>query len=246
MQGLYTLYIWIFFVPLTMGSTVFFATLCLLLAPVLGPRRTSRLTAVPWARLGLLLSGIRVERQGLDRIAPGQSYVIVANHLSYIDIWVLYGYLDLDIRWVAKQELRRIPVVGRACVALGHVFIDRSNHDRAMASLDAAKRQIVDGTSIIFFPEGTRSYNGDVQNFRKGAFRMACDLGLPVLAVTLSGTRQCLPRGSPVLRPGRVRLRVHPPIPVDDREPGELAQASRRLMVSSLDGSCRAQPALAG
>jgi len=245
-QSLYTLYVWILFIPATIASTVFFGLLCLLLAPVLGPRRTSRLTAVPWARLGLLLSGIRVELEGMDRIRPGQSYVVVANHLSHIDIWVLYGYLDLDFRWVMKQELRRVPVIGISCAALGHVFIDRSDHDKAMASLDAAKNRITGGTSIMFFPEGTRSYSGEVQAFKKGAFRMACDLDLPVLPVTLSGTRERLRRGSAALRPGPVRMQVHEPIPVDGREPEALAEESRQRIVAGLQTASTARPTPSG
>ncbi len=240
-QTLYTLYVWILFIPLSVLSTVFFGLVCLLVAPALGPRRTSRLTAVPWARLGLLLSGIRVELEGMDRIRPGQSYVVVANHLSHLDIWVLYGYLGLDIRWVAKQELRRVPVVGIACVALGHVFIDRSDHDKAMASLDAAKNRITDGTSIIFFPEGTRSYSGEVQAFKKGAFRMARDLDLPVLPVTLSGTRARLRRGSAALNPGPVRMEIHDPIPVHGRSVEELAEACRDRIISGQQ-ACPATP----
>ncbi len=246
MQFFYTLYVWLLFVPVMLGLTVFFGVVCLLLAPILGPRRTSRLTAVPWARLGLALSGIRVELARMDRIRPGQSYVVVANHLSHIDIWVLYGYLGLDIRWVAKQELRRVPVIGISCVALGHVFIDRSDHDKAMASLDAAKRRIVDGTSIIFFPEGTRSYSGEVQAFKKGAFHMARDLDLPVLPVTLTGTRARLRRGSAALNPGPVRMEVHEPIPVDGRSAEELAEASRYRIISGQQASPATRPALSG
>jgi 1-acyl-sn-glycerol-3-phosphate acyltransferase len=233
-QLLYILYTWLVLVPVMIVVTVVMGIICLALAPTLGPRRTSRLTAVPWARIGLWLSGIRVRIDGRDNIKPGQSYVIVANHLSHIDIWLLYGYLGLDFRWVMKQELRHVPVIGISCAALGHVFIDRSDHEKALASLDDAKRRIVDGTSILFFPEGTRSRNGQLQAFKKGAFRMALDLDLPVLPVTLSGTRAVLRPDSALLRPGVIRLQIHEALPVSGRTPEELAEASRRTILAGL------------
>lgn len=231
----YILYTWLVVVSVVILATVFFGVACLLLVPVLGPRTTSRITAVPWARIGLGVSGARVRVNGREHIEPGQSYVIVANHLSHIDIWLLYGYLGLDFRWVMKQELRHVPLVGISCVALGHVFIDRSDHEKALTSLDEAKRRIVDGTSILFFPEGTRSRSGRLQAFKKGAFRMAQELELPVLPVTLSGTREVLRPDSALLRPGTIHLRIHAPIPVTGRSPEQLARASRRAILSGLE-----------
>lgn len=236
-QLLYILYTWILFVPVMLLATVAFGLTCLALAPVFGPRRTSQLTAVPWARLGLWLSGIRVRIEGRENVEAGQSYVIVANHLSHIDIWLLYGYLGLDFRWVMKQELRHVPVIGISCATLGHVFIDRSDHEKAMASLDAAKRRIVDGTSILFFPEGTRSRSGRLQVFKKGAFRMALDLDLPVLPVTLSGTREVLRPESALLQPGTIHLRIHDPVPVTGKTPEQLAEASRDAILAGLDAA---------
>lgn len=211
-RPLYTLYSWLVFIPAMLIITLALGLLCLASAPFIGPRLAGRLCAVPWARAGLLLSGVSVSVEGQANIRPGQSYVIVANHLSHFDIWVLYGYLGLDIRWVAKQEVRRIPIVGIACVALGHIFIDRSHPDRAIASLKAAQRQVSQGTCILFFPEGTRSRDGQTQAFKKGAFRMAADLALPVLPLTLSGTRDILPADSLQLSPGHAHICIHPSI----------------------------------
>lgn len=235
LQAIYTLYVWTVFVPVMLTATVIFGAVCLVLAPLLGPRRTARITAVPWARLGLALAGIRLRVEGIEQIEPGRSYVVVANHLSHLDIWVLYGYLGLDLRWVMKQELRHVPVIGICSATLGHVFIDRSDHEKAMASLEDARRRIVDGTSILFFPEGTRSRNGRLRDFKKGAFRMARDLNLPVLPVTLVGTRELLRPGSALLRPGRAALRIHPPLEVTGRDTDELRRASRNRVASGLE-----------
>jgi 1-acyl-sn-glycerol-3-phosphate acyltransferase len=227
-RPLYGIYVWLVFLPLVVLATVVLGVLALLLAPVLGPAATGRITAVPWARFGLFLSGVRVDVRGAEHIDPRQSYVVAANHLSHIDIWVLYGYLGMDIRWVAKKEVRRIPVLGIACVALGHVFIDRSNHERALASLDQAKARIRHGTSIIFFPEGTRSRSGELQPFKKGAFRMAMDLDLPVLPVTISGTRALLTPDTARLTPGHARLVIHPPVLAEGTDNEALAELMRK------------------
>jgi|SRR5690554_122496 len=231
------IYIWLFLLPTMLIATVFFGLLCLLTVRFFGPARTARFTAVPWARLGLFLSGVKVNLHGLANIRPGQSYVIVANHLSYFDIWVLYGWLGMDLRWVMKQELRHVPIIGVSCAALGHVFIDRSNREAAVRSLHAAREQINAGTSILFFPEGTRSLEGILKPFKKGAFNMALDLQLPILPVTINGTWEILPPGSFRLTPGEVNITVHAALPVTDCSEvdlDDLSNLSRARIASAL------------
>ncbi len=227
-NALFFVYSWFIFAPLMLAATVLFGLLCFLLVPFLGPRRAGRLTAVPWSRLGLILSGVQVRLHGLEHLDPKQSYVIVANHLSQYDIWVLYGHLDKDFRWVMKQELRKVPVIGPCCALLGHIFIDRSDSRAAIASLETAKARLVGGTSILFFPEGTRSRDGELRPFKKGAFRMAQDLGLPLLPVTLTGTREILPPDSLRMHPGGAALTVHPPVAIDGADEAALEAALAR------------------
>ena len=191
------------------------ATLALVLTLVTSPRTASRLSAVPWARVLAFSAPMRVRVEGRENIDPQQSYVLVSNHQSQFDIFLLYGWLGVDFKWVMKQELRTVPGIGTACDRLGHIFIDRSNHAAAMATLDEAKKKIVNGTSVMFFPEGTRSRDGKLMRFKKGAFRMAVDLGLPILPLTVTGTRNVLPAGTSDLMPGSARLIIHPPIPVE-------------------------------
>lgn len=227
-KRLHLLYVWLILVPLVALATLLFGLLALLLVRFLGPVTSARLTAVPWARFGLMLSGVKTRLHGLEHIRPGQSYVIVANHLSHFDIWVLYGWLGLDLRWVMKQELRKVPIIGVSCAALGHVFIDRSNREAALASLDAARDTIRGGTSILFFPEGTRSRDGALKPFKKGAFNMALDMQLPVLPVTINGTWEVLPPGSLQLTPGEVSITVHAPIAVAALHHTDLDDLSNR------------------
>ena len=227
-NALFFVYSWFIFAPLMVAATLFFALLCIATLPFLGPRRVARITAVPWARLGLLLSGVHVTVQGREHLRPEQSYVFVANHLSQFDIWVLYGYLGVDFRWVMKQELRRMPMIGYCCARLGHVFVNRGDRASAIASLEQAKRQLVDGTGILFFPEGTRSRTGELRPFKKGAFRMAQDLDLPLLPVTLSGTREILPPDTLRMHPGTVSLTLHPAIRVEGDDEAALEEALRQ------------------
>jgi len=236
---LHLVHVWLILVPVMLLATAFFGLLCLLSVRFAGPARTARFTAVPWARLGLFLSGVKVHLHGLENIRRDQSYVIVANHLSHFDIWVLYGWLGMDLRWVMKQELRKVPVIGVSCEALGHVFVDRSNRQAALASLDAARERIHSGTSILFFPEGTRSRDGVLKPFKKGAFNMALDLQLPILPVTINGTREVLPAGTLQLTPGDVHVTIHAAIPVQgfsETDLDDLAHDSRRIIASALRG----------
>ncbi len=235
MRLLYLLYTWLVFIPLFVLDTVFFGLLCLVLAPFLSARRVGFSTAVPWARMGLLFSWVRVRVHGFEHINPRQSYVVVANHLSLFDIWVLYGHLNMDLRWVAKKEVFYIPIIGICCVALGHVFVDRSNHRRAMASLEKARQRIVRGTNILFFPEGTRSRSGQMRPFKKGAFHLARDLQLPVLPVSIIGTREILPSDTARLTPGReVTIVIHAPISANDHDADALAALSFNAIGSAL------------
>lgn len=223
------IHIWLIIVPVMALATVFFGCLAILAVPFAGPRKTATFTAVPWARLGLLVSGISVRIENPEHIRPGQSYVVASNHLSQLDIWVLYGYLGLDLRWVMKQELRKVPIIGTSCAALGHVFIDRSNREAALRSLHQARSNIVAGTSILFFPEGTRSKDGQLKAFKKGAFNMALDLQLPILPVTLNGTWEALPPGSLSLSPGPVTLVIHAPQPVRNLSEADLDSLTEQV-----------------
>lgn len=225
----YLAYFWLLFMPALVLVTVVLGAVCLATAPFIGPRAAGQLTAVPWSRFGLMFSGVNVRISGREHIAPNQSYVIVANHLSHYDIWALYGWLGVDIRWVAKKEVRSIPVIGVACdVGLGHVFIDRGDHRAALASLEAAKTRISHGTSIIFFPEGTRSADGRLKPFKKGAFRMAQDLDLPILPVTIEGTHHVLPKGSALVTPGNITVTIHAPLPAPSKDTASADEMMRR------------------
>ena len=239
---LYQPYKWLVFAPLMGLVTAMFATLAVVMPFFSSPLLVSRVTGVPWARVLAWLIPMRVQVEGREHVDPHQSYVLVSNHQSQCDILVLYGWLGIDFKWVMKQELRRVLGIGVACERLGHIFIDRFDHASALATLESAKTKIVDGTSVIFFPEGTRSRDGKLRPFKKGAFRMAIDLGLPILPLTVTGTRDLLPTGTRDLMPGSVRLIIHPPIAVDGLGSHDCARLSaevRDIIASGLPQDTR-------
>lgn len=219
LRGAYAVWEWLVVIPLLAVATAFFGSMATILAFV-GLQRAGWYQGVLWSRVMALATPMRVRVRGRENAQPGQSYVVVANHQSQYDIFALYGFLGLDFRWVMKAELRKVPFLGPACYRLGHVFIDRSDRAAAWASIDAARERLRGGASILFFPEGTRSPDGRLLPFKNGAFRLAVDMGLPVLPVTLRGTRDVLPPRSMALFPGRAEIVIHPPIappPPDDR-----------------------------
>jgi 1-acyl-sn-glycerol-3-phosphate acyltransferase len=176
-----------------------------------------------WGRGLLRALGVEPLVEGLERLEPGRPYVYVANHLSYADVWVLLAVLPGSVRFVAKKELLRIPIFGRALVAGGQIVIDRRNLKSAFGAYEEAAAAIRGGMSAIVFVEGTRSRDGMLLPFKKGPFVLAIAAGVPVVPVYLDGTRQVLPRGRLLARPHPVRARFGAPIPTtglgyDDRD----------------------------
>ena len=153
LQLLYQPYKWLILVPIFALSTALFAALAITLAMVFSPRFGSVVCGTAWARLNAYLTPIRVTVRGRELIDPKRSYVIAVNHQSGYDVFVLYGWLGLDFKWVMKHELRQVPALGISCEKLEHVFIDRTDTESAIRSINAAKERIRGGTSVLFFPE---------------------------------------------------------------------------------------------
>lgn len=209
----YQVYAWLVFIPLVAVLTLIASFLSVLFAIVVNPNWASRNIAARWARTLAFLTPVVITVEGAENARPDQSYIVAANHQSQYDILVLYGWLDLDLKWVMKQELRKVPGIGIGCEKVGHIFIDRQRPVAARQAIHDALERLGDGVGILFFPEGTRSLDGRLLPLKKGAFITAIEQGLPVLPVTISGTRDILPAKSLRLFPGRARLVIHPEIP---------------------------------
>lgn len=165
-----------------------------------------------WARILFLTARIRLEVVGQDNIPKGMPVVFASNHQSQFDIPALYLALPVQFRFVVKQELFKIPLFGQAMKRAGYVPIDRSGGKRAVKSLRDAVRRIRSGTSVVVFPEGTRSPDGRLLSFKSGALLIALKSGVPIVPVGIWGTCKILPKGSLWVRSGKVVVTIGSPI----------------------------------
>lgn len=238
----YQVYVLLVFAPLVIVLTFFASTFSVLFAILVNPSWASRNIAAPWARLLGLLTPIFVEIEGSENARQNQRYVVVANHQSQYDILLLYGWLKLDLKWVMKKELRKVPGIGIGCEKVGHIFVDRRRPALARQAISDALARLGDGVGILFFAEGTRSLDGRLLPFKKGAFLTAIDQELPVLPITIIGTHDVLPAKSLKLFPGRVKLVIHPEIPTQDlvtEDHNDLRRKTREIIESALPESLR-------
>jgi 1-acyl-sn-glycerol-3-phosphate acyltransferase len=189
-----------------------------------------------WARAILALYGVRVRTRYLAELDPHAPYVIMSNHRSQFDILaVMIGLSDHQLRWVAKKELTRVPVFGWALKHTGHIIIDRSDPQQAIASLRAARSQMERGISVVLFPEGTRSEAGQsLLPLKKGGFMLALETGFPIVPVVMRGSREILPRGSWRAAPGEIEVVVGAPLRVEGVPRDELMVRVRDFMLAHL------------
>lgn len=191
-----------------------------------------------WGRWILKTCGIHVAVEGAEHVDPKRSYVIVSNHLSNFDIFATLAAVPLTIRFVAKKELLRLPVFGQALALSDHIIIDRSNPEAAIARInERVASQIDAGFCILFYAEGTRSADGKVHAFKKGGVTLALRTGLPIIPMSISGTRKFLPKRHFVIRPGgHVKIVLGAPIettnyPYDRRD--ELNEQVRAAIIKN-------------
>lgn len=193
--------------------------------------REARLQFLPrwWGRIICRLSGVSVSISGLEQLDPTRPYIFAANHQSQFDIFVLQGYLGFDFRWMAKKELFAIPLFGWAMRRAGYIAVDRGHGRRALASLNEAAKEIAAGTSVIIFPEGTRSPDGKLKNFKAGAMVLAIKAGVELVPVAVVGTHEILPKGRLLARPGRVTVRIGPPMATESYNLKQKQELAGRL-----------------
>ena len=170
------------------------------------------LLARGWANSILWVSRVKVVVTGLEKLDPARSYIYMPNHQSNADIPLLLGRLKVQFRWLAKAELFRIPLFGRAMRGVGYISIDRSDRKAAFESLERAARTIRQGTSVLIFPEGTRSRDERLLPFKKGGFVLAVDAGVPIVPIVIRGTREIIPKGHFMIRPAPVSMEILDPV----------------------------------
>ena len=197
-------------------STIFWGTIAIIISFFTRTGNPVHLVARYWARGILFVSRVKVTVNGLANIDPSQSYVYMSNHQSNFDIPVLLAHLPVQFRWLAKAELFKIPLFGRAMRGAGYVKIDRFNQESAFESINEAARKMKNGVSVMIFPEGTRSRDGNIRSFKKGGFVMAVDAGVPIVPVILLGTWTLMAKSSLKINTGDVSLNIKTPIATTD------------------------------
>ena len=235
----YQLYMWLIFVPLVVVLTLLFSMLTVIFAALVNPEWASRVFAVTWAKSLAYLTPVRVIVEGGENAHREQSYVVVTNHQSMYDILLIYGWLELDLKWVMKKELRKVPGIGLGCEKAGHIFVDRKKPKQAAQAIKEALARMGKGVGILFFSEGTRSRDGHLLPFKNGAFRLSVDQNLPILPVTLVGTRDVQPGNTLSLFPGAIRMVIHPAIEPSGKDAGELLEETRNTILSAQPAELR-------
>lgn len=170
-----------------------------------------------WSKLicFFALCPITVKRE--CKLDEDQSYIFVPNHQSIFDIFLIYGFLDQNIKWVQKKELRQIPLVGKASEMAGHVFLEQRNLKSMSEGIKEIKQKISKGISMVIFPEGARSRTGKIARFKRGPFIIAQEMNLPVVPITINGAYEVMKIGTFILNPHKMELIIHKPIlPTDE------------------------------
>lgn len=171
--------------------------------------------AMVWSRLMCYVFLLPVSVEGRNRLDSRCSYVFVANHQGPFDIFLVYGFLGRNFKWMMKKSLRRIPLIGKACESAGHIFVDKSGPKAVQQTYKQSREVLCHGTSLVVFPEGARTFTGHMGVFRRGAFQLADELQLPVVPVTIDGSFDVLSRqkGFNFLTWHSLRMVIHDPIP---------------------------------
>jgi len=220
----------LFVIPYALFLTLLISLITLFMTLVLGRGADSvKGLAAWWAKSICRVSGVEVAVTGTEQLAPDKPHIFAANHQSQFDIFVLQGFLDVNFRWLAKKELFTVPIWGAAMRRAGYIPIDRSHGRQALKSLDQAARKISAGTSVIIFPEGTRSTDGQLHDFKAGAMVLAIKSGVPIVPVAIIGTFDILPKGRLMMKPGRVRIRVGKPIETRNYRSKDKHQLAKEL-----------------
>ena len=197
-----------------------------------------------WSRLILATSGVRVVARGLERLEPGRTYVFVANHQSIFDIPILFWSLPYQLRIIAKESLGQIPFIGWHLRRTGHMLVDRTRPEPTKI-VRWASRLTSNGLSLIVFPEGTRSRDGRVARFKGMSFYLALEAGLPVVPLSVIGSRHIMLRGRVTTYPGEVGLIVHEPIDtrgMSGSDAKEFGERVRRIIAPDAESDVGSAP----
>lgn len=232
---LYIVYQYLVALPLFAVITVFTAVVTILFMHWRNAEWLHRIQQF-WSRSFFWLLFMNVEVSGLENIPPKTSCVFVANHQSMADVFAIYGWLPVIFKWIMKKELRRVPFIGSACAAAGHIYVDRKHSKAAVRSIHEAAKVLRDGVCVVIFPEGTRSVDGQVGRFKRGAFAIASELHLPVVPLSLSGCHTLMAKDRFYATRTRVHMHIGKPFDYASLPEEEQAQAILDIRQAVIDG----------
>ncbi|MBU2252351.1 MAG: 1-acyl-sn-glycerol-3-phosphate acyltransferase [Proteobacteria bacterium] len=218
--------------------TAFMST-CAFLFPLISPgENKAHKVANLWARMLLWLTSTRVNVIGRENVLLGKPQIFMANHQSDFDVLIVTAHIPGQFRWIAKKELFKIPIFGRAMRSAGYIEIDRQNHEKAMKSLDEAAQKIREGKSVVTFPEGTRSKDRTIKPFKQGLFHLAIKAGVPIVPISIIGAHEIMPKRTLKFRPGKITMIIDRPVDVSGytiETRGELIERVRGIIVRNFE-----------
>lgn len=232
----FLIYEFLIVLPVWAVITIVAALITIVITPISPNSNFSYFPARFWARSICYMCFVRVKIVGMDKLDRSQSYVFMMNHQSWFDIFTVYGWLPFFFKWIMKANLRKIPFVGAACEAAGHIFLERRTPIAAKRGLEKAKSVLKDGISVVIFPEGTRTYTGEMGKFKKGGFKIAMDLGLSIVPVTLRGCFERMPRNTLAISSGPIEVYVHNPIDVTSYSSEEIDKLMEETWIAIDNG----------
>ena len=234
---LYRIYQIFIMAPILLVATILTASITIILSMIGMGRWAGYFFPHLWARLFCVLTLVRVTVVGRENIDANTSYVFVANHQGAYDIFSVYGYLNHQFRWMMKKALEKIPLVGYSCKVSGHIMVDNSTPASTRETLEKAEKQLQGGMSLVVFPEGARTWDGKMRQFKRGAYRLAVEFGLPVVPITINGAFDVMPRFKKIPLYGHITLTIHKPIEAVDgvHDLSALMTESFEAIHSSLD-----------
>ena len=237
MKLLYRIYQWLIAAPIFIAATFVTALITSIGSLIFGTHWWGYYPPHIWARFTCMLLFIKVKVNGRENIDRKTSYIFVANHPGAFDIFSIYGYLNHNFKWLMKKELEKIFMVGWACKCAGHVFVDDSSVAGIKETIAEAEQTLKHGMSLVIFPEGSRSWDGKMIPFKRGAFMLAGEFRLPVVPVTIDGSFKAMPRFTYNMRPCTIKLTIHKPI-----YPGEKGFNTKQLMAQCRENISSALP----
>jgi len=169
-----------------------------------------------WGKAALLANRVKVRVEGIEHLKGEGPYIIMSNHQGSYDIFALLSHLPFQFKWLAKKELFSVPFFGWVMVAAGYISIDREGTRKTVEAMNEAARKIREGMSLLIFPEGSRSPDGSIQPFKKGGFTLAIKSKVPIIPISISGSREVMPKEKFTSASGEIRIRIDHPIEIQN------------------------------